>query len=237
MTANSTNNDRYNNGDYLQYNLTWSVETSAWKAEKIYGILNKNNIKVKNICELGCGAGEILNQLSLRISDGVFCGYEISRHAFELCKTREKENLKFEFGDLLSESNNEYFDLLLVIDVMEHIEDCFTFLRNCRKKANYKIFHIPLDMNVQAVLRTTPILASRKMVGHLHYFSKETALATLKECGYKIIDFEYTNSSIEFKNRSLKNKILDIPRKLFIKINPDLTVRILGGSSLLVLAE
>jgi 2-polyprenyl-3-methyl-5-hydroxy-6-metoxy-1,4-benzoquinol methylase len=237
MSNLKTNEDRYNNGEYVKYNKTWSVETSDWKSEKILGMLRKNDISPKTICELGCGAGEILNQLYLKMKDVEFTGYEISKFAFELCRTRENAKLKFILGDLLAETNSEYFDLLLVIDVIEHIEDCFGFLRKCKEKANYKIFHIPLDMNVQAVLRATPIITSRKMVGHLHYFSKETALETLIECGYRILDVSYTHSSIEFKNRTLKNKILDIPRKLLMHLTEDLTVRILGGSSLLVLAE
>jgi cyclopropane fatty-acyl-phospholipid synthase-like methyltransferase len=237
MNITKSNIDRYNNGEYQKYNLSWSVETSAWKSEKILNMLNENKIAPKKICELGCGAGEILRQLKEKMDDAEFCGYEISEYAYELCKTRQTKGLEFKLDDLLSDANHEYYDLLLIIDVVEHVEDYFGFLRKCKDKANYKLLHIPLEMNIQGVLRTTPLLNARKSVGHLHYFSKETAIATLKECGYLIKDIKYTHSAIEFKNRTLKNKILDIPRKIFIGLNEDLTVRLLGGSSLLVLAE
>lgn len=230
------NSDRYNDGDYFRNNPTWSVETSAWKANKISALLTKEKIYPLSVCEIGCGAGEILNCLHSKYPDTQFSGYEISEQAFGLCKTRQKERLIYKLGDLLSESNSEFFDLLLIIDVIEHVEDYFTFLRKCKRKANLKLFHIPLDMNIQGVLRTTPIMTSRKTVGHLHYFSKETALAALEECGYKIICYSFTHGSIELGNRTFKNKFLDIPRKIFYHINEDLTAR-LFGASLIVLAQ
>jgi 2-polyprenyl-3-methyl-5-hydroxy-6-metoxy-1,4-benzoquinol methylase len=230
------NSDRYNDGEYFKYNPTWSVETSAWKAEKISKMLKEENISPGSICEIGCGAGEILNCLHPKFPQAEFYGYEISEQAFELCKARQKERLNYKLEDLLADSNTDYYDLLLIIDVVEHVEDYFTFLRKCKGKARIKLFHIPLDMNIQGILRTTPIITSRKMVGHLHYFSKETALSALSECGYDIIHYSFTHGSIELKNRTFKNKILDIPRKIFYHISEDLTARYFGAS-LLILAQ
>ena len=129
------------------------------------------------------------------------------------------------------------FDIVMAIDVFEHVEDCFGFLRKLKEKAEYKIFHIPLDLSVQTVLRSSPIIHGRKSVGHIHYFTKETALETLKDTGYLIIDYFYTGGSLELPNRGWKANILKIPRKLAFLLNKDLAVRLLGGYSLMVLAK
>jgi len=50
-------------GNYLENNPTWHIEDSPWKAKQIFKMLNKNSINPKSIAEIGCGAGEILNQL------------------------------------------------------------------------------------------------------------------------------------------------------------------------------
>ena len=92
-------------------------------------------------------------------------------------------------------------------------------------------------MNVSSVLRVHPILHARSHVGHLHYFSKETALQTLKGCGYKIEDYFYTAGALSLQNHSLKTKIVNLPRKLIYSLNPDMAVRLLGGYSLMVLAK
>lgn len=124
----------------------------------------------------------------------------------------------------------------MAIDVFEHVEDYFGFLRSLREKGTYKVFHIPLDLSVQMVLRSSPILRTRSLVGHLHYFTKETALATLKDTGFIIVDYFYTNAS-ELPNRGWKADLLKIPRKLGFLIDQDLTARIFGGFSLMVLAK
>jgi hypothetical protein len=77
----------------------------------------------------------------------------------------------------------------------------------------------------------------RKSVGHIHYFTKETALATLTDTGYSILDYFYTGSYLELPNRGWKTNLLNIPRKFVFSFNKDLAARLLGGYSLLVLAQ
>lgn len=227
----------YKDGTYLDNNPNWHEEDSAWKAKKMENILRKNNIHPSTICEVGCGAGEILNSLASSYGSGVdFLGYEISPQAFEICKKKEKKNLHFFLKDFLEEKT-VLLDVVLAVDVFEHIDDCLGFLRRLREKAKYKIFHIPLDLSVQAVLRSSPILKSRESVGHIHYFTKETALATLMDTGYEVLDYFYTSGSVELPNRGWKADLIKLPRKLLFSIHQDLTVRILGGFSLLVLTK
>lgn len=227
----------YENGTYLKNNPSWHAEDSAWKAKQIKRIINRNELNPSTICEIGCGAGEILNQLSEQLGEGIkYFGYEISPQAFELCKTKSKDNLTFFLEDLLQE-NNHTFDVVMAIDVFEHVEDYLGFLKRLKSKGTYKIFHIPLDLSVQTVLRSSPIIRIRQVFGHIHYFTKETALATLEDAGYEIMDYFYTGGSIELPNRSWKTNLMIIPRKLCFSISSDLAVRLLGGYSLLVVAK
>lgn len=65
MTAVETN-DRYTGGDYLADNPGWHVADSAWKAEQILAGLGP--ARVQTVCEVGCGAGEVLVQLQRRLA-------------------------------------------------------------------------------------------------------------------------------------------------------------------------
>ncbi|MDD5687659.1 MAG: class I SAM-dependent methyltransferase [Elusimicrobia bacterium] len=227
----------YKKGDYLKNNPTWHIEDSPWKAGQIIKILEKNCIQPNTICEVGCGAGEILNQLYSQMPTNItFSGYEISPQAFELCQQRKKDRLQFLLKDIFQD-NNAFFDLILAIDVFEHIEDYFGFLRNLRKKGQYKIFHIPLNLSVQSVFRSFPIMRERQKVGHIHYFTKETALATLADTGYEILDYFYTACSIDLPATSFKSALARLPRKMMYKLNKDIAVRLLGGYSLMVLTK
>jgi cyclopropane fatty-acyl-phospholipid synthase-like methyltransferase len=227
----------YTHGEYFQKNPTWHVEDSQWKAGQIIKIINENHINPKTICEIGCGAGEILNQLHLKLDNNIsFIGYEISHQAFELCKHKEKDRLHFYCKDLL-EDNNAFFDLVLCIDVFEHVEDYFSFLRNLCNKGQYKIFHIPLELSAQKLLRTSAFRLARYKVGHIHHFTKETALWTLKDTGYEILDYFFTAGSIDLPAKHFKTLLAKIPRKMMYSLSKDMAVRILGGFSLMVLTK
>jgi 2-polyprenyl-3-methyl-5-hydroxy-6-metoxy-1,4-benzoquinol methylase len=232
-----TGEQLYQDGRYLELNPTWHAEDSPWKARQVFEMIRRNDLQANSICEIGCGAGEVLNQLHLLLPGPVsFTGFEISPQAFQLCQAKEKERLHFHLDDLLL-LDEAYFDIVLAIDVFEHVEDYFGFLRRLRKKGQFKIFHIPLELSVQTVFRGSPILRQRRSLGHIHYFTKETALAGLIDTGYEILDHFYTSHCIDLPAKSLKNSFARIPRKIAYQLHRDLAVRMLGGFSLMVLAQ
>src|SRR4051794_34565714 len=94
-------NSIYENGSYLSNNPTWHEADSPWKAAKIEFLLKKNGITPSSVCEVGCGAGGILEWLSERHSDAVFSGYEISPDAFEICSKKAALNLNYFHKNLL----------------------------------------------------------------------------------------------------------------------------------------
>ena len=224
----------YDDGRYLENNADWHSEDSPWKAGHIQQILSRNHILPRTLCEVGCGAGEILRQLSLHYPDCRFSGYEVSQTAFEMCRARQAENITFHMRDILTEDS--YFDCLMCIDVFEHVENYFGFIRGLKSKAHYKIFHIPLDLHVVAILRES-MMELRHKVGHIHYFSKRTALATLEDCGLEIVDSFFTPHFIGRPANSLKERFKRIPRHILHGLSPELQAKILGHSSLLVLAK
>jgi hypothetical protein len=226
----------YTEGGYLKEHPTWLVEDSPWKARQVMKMIDKHQLSAKKVCEVGCGAGEILNQLYSEMADDVqFTGYELSPQAYDLCLSRSKDRLSFKLQDLLHDPTD--FDLLLCLDVFEHVDDYFTFLTNLRSKATYKIFHIPLDLSVSTVLRGNILEKSWMSSGHIHFFTKEIALKALIKSGYRIVDHFYTPYYADCcAKSSWKGKIMRIPRQLSYAVNPDLAVRILGGYELLVLA-
>ena len=96
MSTGKTANDYVeDNSNYLHANPTWHVEDSPWKATQVLKLIERNQLQPKSIAEIGCGAGEILNQLYLRLDDKAieFSGYEIAPDAYKLCMQRAKDRL------------------------------------------------------------------------------------------------------------------------------------------------
>ena len=225
----------YADGTYLDKNPDWHAEDSPFKVKWIDRILAKVDEPIVTIAEVGCGAGEVLLGLASARPAASFSGFEVSPQAYAICSKKSTDKVKFYFEDVTK--SDKFFDVLMAIDVFEHISDYMGFLRDVRTRAKYKVFHIPLDLSVQGMLRGKSIMYAREVVGHLHYFDKDTALATLADCGYEIVDWQYTFGSEELPNRPLRARGLNILRKALRMVGKDVSVRVFGGASLMVLTR
>ncbi len=183
----------------------------------------------------------------------IFWGYDVSPQALEFCRERANENLRFKLEDIRQEEG-VYFDLILLMDVLEHLEDYFSFVIDLRPKSEYKIFHIPLDISVRTVFGND-LIRFRATYGHLHYFTKDVEIQMLRDLGYDVVSYMYTwepGHSLEFVWNENKNnprklargllhyiakQIVTVPSQILFAIHQDLTVRVLGGWRLLVLAK
>jgi hypothetical protein len=226
----------YETGEYLAHNPDWHAEDSPYKAQWIADILKRNRVDPGHIVEVGTGSGEILVQLRQSFPAARLEGYDISPQAYAIAAPKSGDWLTFHHADYLT-AEGPAPDVLMAIDVFEHVEDYMAFLKALKPRARLKLFHIPLDLSVQGVLRGTPILAARQTIGHLHYFTKDTALAVLGDCGYEIIDWNYTHGAESLPNRALRTRILNVPRRLIGAVNEDLAVRLMGGASIMVLTR
>lgn len=225
----------YETGEYLRRFPTAGANDAAWKADQIAGLISNQDISFKTVVEVGCGSGQILAALEQRLPDTEFFGCDIAPRSEELWNELRESGSQVQFfvGDFLK--SDERYDLLLLIDVFEHIPDYMGFLGAIKGRAKHHIFHIPLELSAQGVLRDVP-MKTRESVGHLHYFSRTTALATLADCGYLIKDFVLTNSAFD-RPKTRKAKALNFIRWPMYKLLPEFTVRLLGGWSMLVLAQ
>jgi SAM-dependent methyltransferase len=228
--------DIYKDGTYQKNNPNWHQQESPWKAKQVIEVIERNDLHPSSICDVGCGAGEVLRLLSEHLQDTItYSGYDISPQAIALSSKRATNNISFHLGDLLEE--DRWFDLVLGLDIVEHVEDYIGFLKKLKGKARYKLLHIPLDLSVQRVLRISTYIRDMEQIGHLHFFTKETALAALKRADYKIIESSYIAKRITLRMGGKKARLLTVPRKLFFSMNKDLASRVFGGWSLSVLAE
>jgi SAM-dependent methyltransferase len=231
MNAKPTPTARYLDGTYMQFAQDWHVRDSPWKAGQVLQLLRRNGLEPGTMADVGCGAGEVLRCLSEALERTQFFGFELSPQAFQLSLSRQTARLKYFNEDVLE--SDMRFECLLCLDVFEHVEDYMGFLRRLRGKADYKVFHIPLDITVLSVLRMS-MLKHRERVGHLHYFTQETGLATLRDCGYEIVDGFYTAHP---NAQSILARLAWLPRRALASLSQRWSARLLGGSSYIVLAR
>lgn len=230
----------YQDGQYLANNPTWHEQDSPHKARWIAALLHRSQITPRTVAEVGCGAAGILRSLASIFPQASFDGWEVSPQAVDLANSRPHPRIGIHLDDILE--SGKAWDLLLAIDVLEHMENPAEFLRESRKLCGYAMIHLPLDLSVQTVLRGRTLLDRRRNLGHVHMFTRGMARALLEENGWEIKEEVYTGGALELPIAAglanlLKNWPLRLPRRLLFAIAPHFAVRVLGGWSILMLCR
>ena len=221
----------YNDGRYLSRHPGWHENDSVWKASQVLSLLSERDFRPTSIVDIGCGTGGVLEVIAGALNGTRLVGYDLSAQAIAMVERSDRVELKVG----TPHDVNEHYDLLLSLDVFEHVEDYLGFLRSLQPIADWFVFHIPLDISAQSVVRERPLLTARSSVGHLHYFTRATALASLQTAGFEIVCDRLLHPGV-LPGRRVKTRIANMPRSLGRRLRPQLSARILGGSTLLVLA-
>ena len=234
------NNDivtrRYTSGDYAENNPDWDAGDSPWKAVRIKALLDTHRLHPSSVIEIGCGAGGVLASLRQHFPSANFTGYDIAQGLQRLWERHRDSDIRFVLGDFF-EQDVDSPDLVLVLDVIEHLGNPFDFLDRLRVRCEHAVFHFPLDLSVMSVLRETPLLHVRRKVGHLHFFTRGLVLALLDECGFEVIEARYTGAAYSAPNRGMLTRFAGVLRRIARALMGDAGVRLLGGETLMVLAR
>lgn len=228
--------ERYTGRNYEEQNPTWDAEDSPWKAKQVDAIIRRHQIPATHIAEVGCGAGGVLASLRETRPEAELYGFDIAPALTRFWDRHTHARICFELGDFL-QVNHRHFDVILLLDVLEHLANPFDFLARVRGQADHFVFHFPLDLSASAVLRESPLLDVRRKVGHLHSFTKGLALALLAEAGYAVVDWQYTGAAFTAPQRNWKTRLAGAVRMIAYAANKDVGVRLLGGETLIVLAR
>jgi hypothetical protein len=236
MRSDNVISQRYLNGEYAAKNPTWDGEDAPWKVRLITVLLQTQGLAPASVAEVGCGAGGIITGLRSHLPDAALYGFDISPDAARFWERHSADRVEFVAGDFLQLGRPSY-DLILLLDVVEHLADPHSFLTAIRGRAAHFVFHFPLDLSASSVVRESPLLESRDRVGHIHYFTKGLALALLRECGYEVMHAQYTGAAYSAPQRTFRTRLAALPRLIAYALCKDWGVRLLGGETLLVLAR
>lgn len=136
------------------------------------------------LLEVGCGTGYFLN--AARLSYEVI-GVEPSNWA----SCYAKENLKLDIiPSTLEEARlaNDYFDVVVLIDVIEHVSDPSGLLREINRVTKPDGILYVMTPNIDSF--SARLLGSKwwgLRPAHIFYFSRKTLSELLTRCGYRVI--------------------------------------------------
>lgn len=234
--------NKYLNGQYWQENETFHEEDSDFKFQNFLTLLNRNKlIPTNEILDIGCGAGRIIWNFANAFPNSNCTGVDLSEKIIEYAKSKYKNsNLSYLTQEDFDQRKKQY-NLVILADVIEHIEDYIGFLKTIHSKYEYQLFNIPLDLSLKYLLEDRP-LKMRSTVGHLHYFYDKLIMKILDDNGYRIIDHLYVNNlEIETKNAIGISKYRYMIRKYLLKfmakiLGESMASKLYGSYSLTVLS-
>lgn len=117
----------------LFYRLLDLLLLRTWHIKKAIKIWKRNYGKEANILDAGSGFGQYSFYLSKQSKNWKILGVDVKTEQIEDCnrffkRIGKSERINFEFADLTKFSKNQEYDLILSVDVMEHIlEDVLVF--------------------------------------------------------------------------------------------------------------
>lgn len=137
----------------LFYRLLDLLLLRSWHIRREFRALKKEGFEPKIIADAGSGFGQYVYYLSNRFRNAKITGLDIKQEQIDDCKlffTRigRDERVKFEYADLTSMEYKEAWDLVLSVDVMEHIEEdraVFKKIYQGLKPGAYLLISTPSD--------------------------------------------------------------------------------------------
>lgn len=183
--------------DDLKFHYPYWIKVSKWKAEIFLNIIPSNNIRFKKIIELGSGYGLILKDISAKLKPSITIGVDNSEVILKMAR-KLNPNISFFNADVCNlKFENNSFDLVILSDIIEHMEHPEKLLKESQRISKYALMKIPLEKCLRTINRGYGVDDS---AGHWCVFNEKEALNLLEKSGYKISRKVMSNGPKDVKN-------------------------------------
>jgi ubiquinone/menaquinone biosynthesis C-methylase UbiE len=169
----------------------------AWHVRREIKNFFKSRDGQINVLDAGCGFGQYSYFIAKKFRNSNVIGVDINE---ERIKGSEKfareegiENLKFDIADLENLNYEEIFDLILAVDVLEHIENDVKVLKNfyrALKKDGLLIISTPSSFGGSDVHSDEDASFIEEHIRH--GYSQDEIKSKLEEAGFEDITSKYT---------------------------------------------
>lgn len=152
---------------------------TARHLEKIIVDLLRRIYPVQTLLDVGCGIGVNLKRIHKHFPDIQLTGSDLSEEILNLAEDYVKEaSIEYIELDLGKGRIDREFDAIVCSQVLEHIEDDETALKNmalmCRK---YMIITVPGGA----------YNSTSKLVGHYRHYNRDELVKMVKSCGFSVL--------------------------------------------------
>ncbi len=171
------------------YTEMYHKEKDNWwfkgKRLAIHALISKYIPQHTSVLDIGCGTGIILKEFQSKGKD--VYGTDISNEAIQFAQKRGLTNI-FNIDFSKEPIPQKYFDLILCLDVLEHIENDKAALLNITK-------NMQADSHLLLTVPAFPLLwgADDIVLHHKRRYTKKQLTELFNACGLRIIKSSYSN--------------------------------------------
>ena len=186
----------YTTGEYGIQHSDWHLADAPNKVKDISAALKsliertrKPNLK---IADIGSGVGGVLHE-TIKLLNHNYPNIEITGIGFEIASTAIETSRKI-FPELdirqkAFDHTDGRFDLVMFIDVLEHLENPWEILRIAKDSSEYMIIRQPLLENF-STFRHQNYQNQREHWGHIAYFNYHSFMDMTQSIGWEPINLD-----------------------------------------------
>jgi 2-polyprenyl-3-methyl-5-hydroxy-6-metoxy-1,4-benzoquinol methylase len=166
---------------------------------------------VKTTLEVGCGEGRFSALLRARLGCTVW-GIELNAAAAEKAASVMDRTLVGDARVLIDSLPNRFFDCAIINDVLEHLDDPWSFLRRLKPKLTARGVVVASIPNVRHISNLKTLLLNRDWRytesgildrTHLRFFTRLSIRRLFEECGLAVETLKGINRRAGWKLRML----------------------------------
>ena len=183
-----------------------------WKVRNLISLIPED-LTARNIVEVGCAFGVLLNNISERLRIQSRTGIDISVNNIEAAKKLYPDCSFFQgtleefLRKIPDEIPGHRFDIVVLSDIVEHIPDDLGFLQDIKKISSYVLLNLPLEKSFKTRNRH---YGETDPSGHLRCYDEKDAGRLVNRAGFEIVkDF----TSIGFFDKSFRRVYKEIRRE------------------------
>ena len=175
----------------------------------------------KEVLEIGCGDGAILERLALTGFGTRFTGLEISPSAVRAVQDKNISGASVELFDGYElRFADKKFDLAILSHVVEHVEHPRRLIEEAARAASKVFVEVPLEDNLRL-----PEDFVLDRVGHINFYNVKTIRRLVQSCGMVILGAHLSHSSLSsyiYRKGRFGGAASYLIKKSLLRISPKL---------------
>ncbi|MET3913652.1 SAM-dependent methyltransferase [Variovorax sp. OAS795] len=168
-------------GSYEQAQI--DIEVRRFKLPNLMRLVPAEQ-KFGDVLEIGCATGELIAAVPVG-EGGRKVGIDISSANVESARMRFPQ-VEFRCGDFRTAALSDFFDAVIMSDVLEHVPDDREFLQDAATLGQIVLVNLPLEDNW---LNRRRRYGPEDVSGHLRKYSLEDGLELFERAGLEVVAY------------------------------------------------